>query len=225
MKIKFGAIVTDGRGKLGGHVASKNRGGSYLRTKVTPSNPQTAFQSAVRAALGNFSAAWSGLTSAARESFNGAVAQWSKTDIFGDIKNPTGKNLFTRLNINLANTGQADISVAPDKVEILSIGATGAAFSIAATTALLDDAVNAAGSVVLVSATPPQSAGTSFYKGKYRDIMFAAAGTAATLDFWDAYVARFGVPALGANIGVSVKQVASNGQTTTPQSFVALVEA
>jgi len=47
MKMKFGAIVVDGRGKIGGHVASKNRGGAYLRTKVTPSNPQTGYQAAV----------------------------------------------------------------------------------------------------------------------------------------------------------------------------------
>jgi len=37
MKTLFGAIVVDGRGKLGGHVASKNRHGSYFRTKVSPS--------------------------------------------------------------------------------------------------------------------------------------------------------------------------------------------
>ena len=48
MKIKWGALVVDGRGKLGGHVAAQNRGGSYLRTKVTPSNPQTTFQTGVR---------------------------------------------------------------------------------------------------------------------------------------------------------------------------------
>ena len=39
MKIKFGSEVVDGRGKIGGHVYSKNKGGAYKRTKVTPSNP------------------------------------------------------------------------------------------------------------------------------------------------------------------------------------------
>ena len=41
-KIKFGMMMTDASGKLGGQVFSKNRGGSYVRTKVTPTNPQTA---------------------------------------------------------------------------------------------------------------------------------------------------------------------------------------
>lgn len=43
-KIKFGMMMTDARGKLGGQVFSKNRSGSYVRTKVTPVNPQTTTQ-------------------------------------------------------------------------------------------------------------------------------------------------------------------------------------
>jgi len=42
MKTLFGAIVVDGRGKLGGHVASKNRHGSYFRTKVSQANQQVS---------------------------------------------------------------------------------------------------------------------------------------------------------------------------------------
>jgi len=44
MKIKFGSIVVNGSGKLGGHVYSSNRGGNYVRTLATPSNPQTPAQ-------------------------------------------------------------------------------------------------------------------------------------------------------------------------------------
>ena len=36
MKTKFGAIIVAGSGKINGFVASKNRAGAYLRTKVTP---------------------------------------------------------------------------------------------------------------------------------------------------------------------------------------------
>src|SRR3546814_19213217 len=97
-KVKFGALMTDARGKLGGHVFSKNRAGSYLRTKVTPVNPQTIYQTSVRALFGAISSQWSGLSQAVRDSFNGAVADWATTDIFGDLKNPSGKALFQRLN-------------------------------------------------------------------------------------------------------------------------------
>src|SRR6056297_1294291 len=102
MKMKFGALVTDGRGKIGGQVASKNRYGSYLRTKVTPSNPQTASQLNVRSVLAALSSGWRDLTQAQRDGWNAAVLDFQKTNVFGDTITPTGKNLYTRLNAALS---------------------------------------------------------------------------------------------------------------------------
>lgn len=59
MKIKYGAGIVDGSGKLNGWVASKNRGGSYMRTKVTPLNPSTSAQQNARGILGSLSTQWS----------------------------------------------------------------------------------------------------------------------------------------------------------------------
>ena len=221
-KIKFGMFMTDARGKVGGQVFSKNRGGAYVRTKVTPANGQTARQSFVRQLLGAISQSWSGLTQSARDSFDGAVAQWSKTDIFGDIRNPTGKNLFTRLNINLANSGQAEILIAPDKVEMplltaSAVGNNGAEMNIT-------DIVNEPSAVLVVSATAPQSAGTNFFRGKYRQIGFYPGATAENADLLPDYVAKFGTPAVDANVSFELKWVLATGQTSTPL-FVKMVEA
>ena len=75
-KIKFGMMMTDARGKLGGQVFSKNRSGAYVRTKVTPVNPRTAAQPLSRSILGTLSASWSGLTEVQRRSWNAAVDDW-----------------------------------------------------------------------------------------------------------------------------------------------------
>lgn len=220
-KIKFGMFMTDARGKVGGTVFSKNRAGAYVRTKVTPANGQTARQSFVRQLLGAISQSWSGLTQSARDSFDGAVAQWSKTDIFGDIRNPTGKNLFTRLNINLANSGQAEILFAPDKLEMPFLTATDVAYDGSAM--LITGIANTAGAVLVVSATAPQSAGTNFFRGKYRQIGYYAGATATTADLFDDYVAKFGVPATLANVSFELKWVLPTGQTSTPL-FVKMLE-
>ena len=98
MKVKFGAIVVDGRGKIGGHVASKNRGGAYFRTKVTPTNPNSTAQAGVRNRMTSLAQGWRGLSASARLSWNNAVGDFAKTDIFGDIKQPSGINLFPTLN-------------------------------------------------------------------------------------------------------------------------------
>lgn len=213
-KIKFGMFMTDARGKIGGQVFSKNRGGAYVRTKVTPANGQTARQSFVRQLLGAISQSWSGLTQSARDSFDGAVAQWSKTDIFGDIRNPTGKNLFTRLNINLVNSGQPEILLAPDKVEMPFLTATAVALDVDGMH--IQDIINTPGAVLVVSATAPQSAGTKFFRGKYRQIGFYPGAAVLTADLLPDYVAKFGVPAADANVSFELKWVLPTGQTSTP---------
>ena len=60
MKIKWGALMVDGRGKIGGQVASKNRAGAYMRNKVTPVNQQTSYQLTVRNRLSYYSQNWGG---------------------------------------------------------------------------------------------------------------------------------------------------------------------
>lgn len=213
-KIKFGMFMTDARGKVGGQVFSKNRGGAYVRTKVTPANGQTARQSFVRQLLGAISQSWSGLPQSARDSFDGAVAQWSKTDIFGDIRNPTGKNLFTRLNINLANSGQAEILLVPDKVEMPFLTAKEVGYD--GLVMLIKDIVDTPGAVLVVSATAPQSAGTNFFRGKYRQIGYYNGATVAAADLFNDYVSKFGVPAVDANVSFELKWVLPTGQTSTP---------
>lgn len=99
MKIKFGSFITEGRGKIGGHVASRNRAGAYLRTKVSPINRNTLAQQLVRAVFASISRAWSSLSQAQRDAWNAAVTNWKQTDIFGDVKTLSGFNLHQKLNL------------------------------------------------------------------------------------------------------------------------------
>src|SRR5689334_14742391 len=102
-KIKLGSIVVDIRGKVGGHVYSKNRGGSYMKNKVTPSNPQTSSQTSIRAVFTSLSQGWRDLTNDERLQRESAVQGFARTDVFGDVKNPTGNTLYIRLNMNIIN--------------------------------------------------------------------------------------------------------------------------
>jgi hypothetical protein len=225
MKVKFGAIVTDGRGKIGGHVMSKNRGGAYMRTKVTPSNPRTATQQANRALLGSLSASWSSLTDAFRASWNGAVNDWVSTNIFGDTIKPTGKNLYVALNKNINAIGGATIDTAPEKVEMPILGLTDVVVDISEGEITLDYNGNVDTIQVVIASTGPLSAGTSFTKGKFRKIYNAFGSNISQSQLYDAYVERFGVPTAGQNISFEVKLVEANGQISVPETAKALVQA
>jgi len=228
MKMKFGAIVVDGRGKIGGHVASKNRGGAYLRTKVTPSNPQTAFQAAVRNRLTNFSQAWRGLTQSQRDAWNAAVSNFSKTDIFGDIKQPTGLNLYVKLNANLDQIGVAALSLPPlpSAVEaVLTIAAsaavTGSVFDVAFSPSPVP-----ADTAFIIEATAQVSPGRNFLKNEFRLLTFADAGDVTPSDIAAAYVSRFGALVAGQKIGVRMQPInkltGQKGQQISTTTIVAV---
>jgi hypothetical protein len=224
-KIKFGMMMTDARGKLGGQVFSKNRGGAYIRTKVTPSNPRTTDQQANRTLLGSLSQGWSALTSEQRLSWNNAVSAWAKTNIFGDIHNPSGKNLYVQLNKNIVAIGGAIIETAPEKVEMGILGLESVVFAVGVGSVTLNASGTASGFVLQCSATPPLTQGTTNAKNKFRVYYTIPFDDYDANDSYDNYVAKFGAVTAGANIQFSFKLVADNGQQSVPESTKAVVTA
>jgi hypothetical protein len=214
MKVKFGAIVVDGRGKLGGHVFAKNRGGNYMRTKVTPVNPQTARQTAVRSLFGAIASAWSSLTQTQRDSFGGLVEAYSSTNIFGDIKSPSAIALHQKLNFNLGNSGQAQITTALAPIAVPNSAVTDAEYEVGSTAFFVNYAGDTTGSKVLIFATTSLSQGTKFVKDKLRQIGVVDGSASGDYDAYALYNAKFGVPAIGANIYVGVKTVNGQGQAS-----------
>ena len=211
MKVKFGALVVDGRGKIGGHVASKNRAGAYLRTKVTPVNPQTTAQSTVRNRLSGISSGWRGLTAAQRLAWNSTVNDFAKTDIFGDIRNPTGFNLYQRLNNNLLTCGESAITAPPAPLAVdafTSITLTAEDGTVAEALSLAHVGEVEADHLVKVYATPPMSAGVNFVKSEYRLIEILANSASTPADILASYQAVHGsTGTAGQKIFVKVIQV------------------
>jgi hypothetical protein len=197
MKIKWGSLVADGRGKIGGHVASKNRAGAYLRSKVTPVNPRSTSQLGARQRLATLAIAWRGITAAQRVAWNAAVSAFAGTDIFGDLRKPTGFNLFCRLNANLLLAGAAQISDPPLPIAVPSFtsitptqvhaGATSIAY--AATPTIT-------GMQAIVRATSPVSPGVSFVKSQLRIIGQIAPAAATPFVATTVYATKFGGPGL-----------------------------
>ncbi len=193
MKMKFGAIVVDGRGKIGGHVASKNRGGAYLRTKVTPANAKTTFQQGVRAIFTQLSQGWRSLTQAQRDAWNAAVSGFSRTNIFGDLINPSGINLYQRLNNNLLSIGEALITTPPLPSEVGACVLSAASNAIGAATMDLTFAPTVpANTIVKIMATQPLSPGKSFVKNEFRQIGTMPTAETSPFDVKALYLAKFG---------------------------------
>ena len=224
--------MTDGRGKLGGQVASKNRSGSYVRTKVTPVNPNTSFQSAVRQRLSSLSKEWGALTENQRLAWNEAAnsGQWNKNDIFGDARRPTGKNLFTGINlVSLETTNKLLVNV-PRKANFAQFSVDSVAISSAGTATI---AVNVAEEPTLgtrwqIEATTSVSPGRYYLKKLFRFLTANVVAEGSTsLDVVSEYQNRFGALQSedeGQRVGFRVRQVL-DGQVTPWVSVSAIIEA
>ena len=224
MKAKWGMMMTDGRGKLGGQVASKNRAGAYVRTKAIPSNPQSTAQSQVRSTFAAVSSIWRGLTDANRASWNEAVNNWQRTDVFGDLKTPSGFNLFMRLCTPLQNAFN-DVIIqlyAPQPVALPAISSVTATVNSVADTFNLvvtandDPLIDLDNFVYNVYATAPQSAGKSNVKNQFRLLGWVEAN-ATSSDIMAMYVAKFGAIPENANVAIRVQSLArASGQLGVP---------
>lgn len=209
MKLKWGALVVSGSGKVGGHVAARNRGGAYLRTKTTPLNPQSTYQIGVRNDFTANAQAWRGLTAAQREAWNQSNEDFKRTDQFGDLRTPSGFNLFMRLNNNLKAIGQSTISSPPSPAAVpafttfsLVADTTGGGLDLTFTPAI------PASHSVIVYGTAGVSAGKKFVKNLYRQFDILINGDASPMDLAAEYIAKFGaLPTIGKKVFIKMKIV------------------
>jgi hypothetical protein len=226
-KIKFGALVVGGRGKIGGTVMSHNRGGDYLRNKVTPVNPKSAPQTLVRNRFASFSSGWRNLSVANQLAWIAATPNYQKSDIFSDMRTPSGMQLYQRLNNNLISSGGTAItSPAPNKgVSQVTIGA----LTYTSGTPALSLAYSAnvpALTRVKVFATPPLSAGIFFVKSQFRLISTLAPAATSPANILAAYTAKFGtVGAVGTKIFVGLVFVDQTSGLSSPMQTTSAVAA
>lgn len=225
MKGKWGMMLTDGRGKLGGHVLTKNRQGAAVRTKVTPVNRATNSQATRKNSFTTNSQGWRGLTSAQIAAWNQAGGDFKQTNIFGDQYNPAGKNLYGMLNNNLALVGVAAISDPPVPVAVSALTAlsSGSLSSAAMTVVFAPTPVPANHSLVIM-ATRPLSAGTSFAKNQFRVITTVAPAGTSPANTFAAYQTVFGTPVTGKKVFVKAYFVNRvTGQKGIPLQYSAIV--
>jgi len=228
MKVIYGNAVQDARGKNNGNVYSKNRYGAYVRTKVTPVNRRTSFQTAVRAAFTAFSTAWSAtLTEAQRQSFSAFAALHAFTNIFGEKRFLDGKAMYIKLNTALSNGGLAAVTAPPVDITTGSTGALTLTATVAAGGALSLATVEAGipvGAQLNIYATALQSNGKNFIKSELRFISSPAAG-ASPYNIKAAWIAKFGAfpTVAGGKIFVAVQVLTTEGWLSVPASTFAFV--
>lgn len=208
-KIKFGGGIMDARNKLAGIVFSANTHGAYIKRRVTPVNVASPAQLLVRSNFTKNSQAWRGLSDDERKGFIEQKDNFKTTDVFGDLKSPTGQNLFIKLNQNLLQINEATISLVPTPVAVLGFIALAlvADTTVGTLTATFDPAIDV-DTKVIVFATAPLSAGVNFVKAEFRKIAILDTTDVSPKDLAAEYITKFGaLPQIGAKIFLQLRPI------------------
>ena len=226
-KILFSGVAgVDMRNKLNGSVFSKNRYGGYVRTKVTPVNPQTTAQQAARNRLSTNSQAWRGLTEDQRQSWIDGAINFPFTDLYGNTKTLSGQALFVKINNNLNVVGSTAIVTCPSPEALpalnsiaLTAAAGGPTLSLA-----FDPSPQAVGFKLIVEATGNVTPGKSFVKNLFRFIGLVNAGDTTPADILSMFQAVHGDPIEAQKIFVRVRMAdIATGQVGIPLQTLAIV--
>lgn len=105
--IRFGSLVSDARGSVGGMTISAGRGGPIIRARRKPVNPRSALQEVQRGRQAYLARHWSHtLTAQQRADWNAYAAATSWTNKLGDSIEINGNAAFMRLSALLLLIGE-----------------------------------------------------------------------------------------------------------------------
>jgi len=104
--IKMGAIVTDIKGKLGGHCFQKGNQSRVLKTNVVTKRVQSKWTRLLGSNITTVRTAWNGLSESERENWNITAVNFFFKNGFGDTLKYNGYQFFLKLNSNNLKSGQ-----------------------------------------------------------------------------------------------------------------------
>jgi hypothetical protein len=192
MKVVFGSIVTDGSGKLGGQVITKNHYGRFQKTKVTPANPKTSRQLAVRANFKAVQTAWETLSETNRLLWNNCVSDYPQKDRFGDTHILSGYGLFMKCNVSRLNIGQLVLESPPVKFSFPNWSVVGvSAFAITGKVWLFMSPTIPAGNRLELFATSSVSPGINYMHWSFKQIGFVLPSQGYPVDISSMYSTIF----------------------------------
>jgi len=173
--VKYGGGIVGMSGSIAGNTFARNKGGSYVRARTKPINPNTALQQAVRSVMSQLTTRWGETLTPVQRTSWGLYGSsiWMQNRLGEDIK-LTGHNHFIRGNAVRLQLGGALVDDGPTLFELPETDSTAVATGSEATQLIsiaFDDALawldeNEAWLGVWMGS--PQNPQRNFFKGPWR---------------------------------------------------------
>lgn len=210
--IKFGAIVTDMRGKLGGHVFQKGNQSRVMKTNVKSRKTLSSFNQATQLRVNDVIGRYNALSYANKLAWSNAAKEYNFKNRFGDTVQYTGRQLFLYLNNNLLSANLSVITTPTNLNPVVPIPSfSSCSFNTAGSTGTCAGATAPAGSryVFKMQQIAPGAITPNFDKAIFCANTSTTAFTAPII--YNPYVLRYGVPLTTTNAFVWAYLVNSSG--------------
>lgn len=183
--VKLGGLAQDVRGTLNGSVFSRNRGGAYIRSKVSPLQPVSPASSRVRAAFKSTAQRWATvLDDFQRSAWDAFAAVHPFVNVFGDAITLSGIAMYEALNQRCRLCGESYIDDPPTTFAVEDIGTVDVALTAAGadplTATVTCTRVLEYDEGLYIFFTPPFTGGAKIQKADYRLINSEDSGLIAS---------------------------------------------
>lgn len=207
-QVKYGAIITDMKGKAGGHVFKGTTAGGVMQSKATPLKGTSQNGKLTKADAGRVintqantaanATSWRELSDADRTNWTAAAVNFPFYNKFGQPYTPSGYQLYMSVNNNLLNIQETPLDTPPSPTDLVPTPTFTVEAGVGPILFEMDGEIPA-GYKMILSAAANQSKGRQFEAGRMKAIAILDASTVFPLDITGFYTAVFGGIAPGGN--------------------------
>jgi hypothetical protein len=203
-------------GSIADRTHSHNRAGQYTRNRRSPTQPVGTGRRAVqRNNFGTASAAYAGMTYSEQAAWQAYADSHPITDSLGQSIKLTGHQMFVAINSQLLNCGSAVETTPPVDSTVFAVGAVTISAVGGTSMSITLEGNGSADDFALLAFSKPQSAGVSFNKTFWQQLV-QAGDVSTAVNVYAAYTAQFGVAPAGTRIFYKVTPVNQYGVTGVP---------
>jgi len=207
-------------GSLGSVVFSHNKGGAYMRNRVTPTKATTEYAALAKARMTTAAQAWQNLTADQQVAWR----EWTKTNpilhAIGQSRIVAGHVAYIRSAVTAAVTGSSvldDPPVEPASKSLSSLAATGDIGAGVVSVVFTPSPIEAT-ERLMVWAAVVDSPGINYVENLYKLVGVRGPETESPLEIEASIVARFGTLQVGQTLFVKVQVV--NDDNLQPSGFM-----